>query len=132
MDKYSELYNIIIRYFLIFTSFLFLSGVWLFVISQTDEIDVKSLIGVLEVAVPHLLAMSVVFFVLAHFLLFMENLDRDKAMKFSMLFYLLIILETMSANLFWIKVTILSIMLLGIIWIFYRISLAIYLSRIVR
>ncbi len=120
MDKYSELYRIVIRYFLIFTIFLFLSGVWLFIIAKESEIDVKSLVGTLEVAVPHLLGMSVVFFILAHFLLFVENLDTNGVVKASMLFYMLIILEIVSVGFFWIRATLLIIMLIGIVWIFYK------------
>ena len=123
------MYEIIIRYSLVFTILLFSSGVWLFVINQTDTIDAKSLERILEVAVPHLLSMSVLVFVLTHFLLFIEDLDKQKALKFSMILYFVIVIENLSSSFVYIQATALFIMGISFAWLGYRLSTCTKVSK---
>ncbi len=109
-------YIIIIRYSLIFTGLIFISGVWLFVLAQSSEVDEKSLESVLEVAVPHLLAMSVLVFVLCHFLLFIDKVDKKRALKFSIFLYILVILQNISN----LKAYVIFFMGISFIWLVYQ------------
>jgi len=132
MIESNRFYTITIKYTLVFAALLLASGLWLFVLSGSFREDAltKSLEGVLEVAIPHLFAMSVLAFVLSHFLLFIESINKKKVLKFIVILYLAILLENVSHYFisleFWIFVWIhllaLLVMVFGFGWLIYTIA----------
>ncbi len=132
MIQSSRLYTITIKYTLVFASLLLASGLWLFILqgSFREAALTKSLEGVLEVAVPHLFAISVLAFVLSHFLLFVESIDKKKVLKFIVMLYLTILLENVSHYFIslefqifvWIHLLALFAMVLGFAWLIYTIA----------
>ncbi len=131
MIESNRLYTITIKYTLVFASLLLTSGLWLFILQGSFREDAltKSLEGVLEIAVPHLFAISVLAFVLSHFLLFIESIDKKKVLKFIVILYLAILLENVSHYFIslefkifaWIHLLALLVMVLGFAWLIYTI-----------
>jgi len=113
MDKR---FKIVINYSLVFANLIFFSGVWLFILNQENQIEKESALAILEVIVPHLLAMSIVVFILCHFLLFIEDFNKNRVLKFSLFLYLLVLLE----NIFDFKIYILFMMGASFIWLSYK------------
>ncbi len=122
MDKR---FKIVINYSLVFANLIFFSGIWLFILSQEKQIEKESALAILEVIVPHLLAMSIVVFILCHFLLFIEDFNKNRALKFSLFLYLLVLLE----NIFDFKIYILFMMGASFIWLSYKLLSIEYLTN---
>jgi len=68
-------YKVSIRYFLLMSLMLLLTGIWMLLLHTSLSVDgfsdyyvQKSVFGLLEVATPHLFAMGTVIFILTHFL----------------------------------------------------------------
>ncbi|MCH9814735.1 MAG: hypothetical protein K0U47_12425 [Epsilonproteobacteria bacterium] len=69
-------FAIVIRYFLLLTVLLLITGAWMFTLHTHWSVDgttayytQKSFFGLLETVSPHLFGMSIIFFILTHFLL---------------------------------------------------------------
>lgn len=132
MNEKNRLYVLSIGYSLVFATFLLVSGLWLFILSENAPI--RSLEGVLEIIVPHLFAMSILAFVLSHFLLFIESIEKKKVLKFIVVLYLAIFFENLSEffislewQIFvWIHFFSLLVMVCGFIWLIYTIAIDIF------
>ena len=100
--KNRHLYKIVIGYMLLFVVAILFSGGWLFLLSQgLENIQVvdtliqfvdtpapKSLHGWVEVASPHLFAMGVLIFVVAHFMLFSNRFRHSTSKSLAWLLYM--------------------------------------------
>jgi len=100
--KNTHLYKIVIGYMLLFVVAILFSGGWLFLLSQgfgdTSIMDTlirfidtpapKSLHGLVEVASPHLFAMGVLIFVVAHFMLFSNRFKHNTSKSLAWLLYI--------------------------------------------
>ncbi|GEM_PF-3152352 len=93
MKNIDHLYMLTLRYSLLFTCSIVISGVWLFALHMTPEQHsyTKSLESVLEVVVPHLFSVSILAFVLLHFLLFVREVLSSTIIKLSLLTSLLLL-----------------------------------------
>ena len=88
---------VIIRYFLLMTTLLFLTGLWMFIEHTSLSLEgvlkyyePKSFFGLLETVSPHLFGMSLVVFILTHFYTVVEGIEQKKNWLFG-LFGLMII-----------------------------------------
>jgi len=133
--KNMALYNIPIRYMLIYVFLILMSGVWLFLLSQgldssesvmctlknviTSPAD-KSVEGMMEVVVPHLFAIGTLIFVTAHFMLFSTRVSQKVSLTVARMLFVFALLDIFAyfAIIFglvvsgWIKVVWLSLFLL--------------------
>lgn len=109
--KNIALYAIPIKYMLIYAVLILASGLWLFLLSQgldssqsvmntlKDVIsapDTKSIRGLIEVAAPHLFAMSAFIFVAAHFMLFSTRVPQKVSLVVAMLLFALALFDIFS------------------------------------
>ncbi|WP_309498900.1 hypothetical protein [Sulfurovum sp.] len=109
--KNIALYAIPIKYMLIYAVLILASGLWLFLLSQgldssqsmmhtlKDVIsapDTKSIRGLIEVATPHLFAMSAFIFVAAHFMLFSTKVPQKVSLVIAMLLFALALFDIFS------------------------------------
>jgi len=97
--KNIHFYNIPIAYMLVYTVAILTSGVWIFLLTQglgnLDRLATlekiiespmpKSLHGFVEVATPHIFAMGLLLFVVAHFMLFSTKVSYTFSRKLSLL-----------------------------------------------
>jgi len=101
--KNLKLYNIVIGYMLIYSLLILLSGVWLFFRSQGVEAfdDIlkiithpasKSLHNIIEILTPHIFAMGLLIFIVAHFLLFSIKIKQKQTIIVTLwlLFFMLL------------------------------------------
>jgi len=133
MKKY-PLYALPIKYMMLFSLALLFSGLWLFLLSQDFSIKYieKSLHHSIEVATPHLFAMGILIFIVAHFLLFSTVVKNKYALIASQSLYLFMFLNIFSslfmslgyAQLIWIKLIALS----GFLFLFLLVLGMLYLS----
>lgn len=100
--KNVKLYHIPIAYMLVYTVAILGTGVWLFLLSQglgsneilttlTKIIDTpapKSMHHLVEVSAPHLFAMGMLIFVVAHFMLFSTRFSQKFSQKMSILLFI--------------------------------------------
>jgi hypothetical protein len=97
MKKY-PLYRLPVTYMLLYSILIVLSGIWLFLRSQglgsaggivailqkfLNTPVAESMQRFVEVATPHLFAMGVLIFIIAHFLLFSRRVPMRVSMKLS-------------------------------------------------
>ncbi len=133
--KNINLYKIPIIYMLIYVILILISGVWLFFLSQENIIISpadKSLHNLVEVATPHLFAIGIVIFVVAHFLLFSTKIKQKNALKLSIWLYIFALLNIGSYFLIsigwfvlgWIKI----LSLFGFLLLFILLLLSVWLS----
>lgn len=108
--KYLKLYHIPIAYMIPYTLVILATGVWMFLLSQglsnTDVLttlmhiiktpEPKSLHNFVEVAAPHLFAMSTLIFVLAHFMIFSTRFSHKFSLRVSLLLFILALLNILS------------------------------------
>ena len=131
MKRYPR-YRIPIGYMLLFAFFIVASGIWLFLLpqglSETGSLNValrqlvqspaaKSWQQFVEIATPHLFAMGILIFIVAHFLLFSTRVPRYLSMRLTLWLYIaaladifayaLIIVSIVTTG--WIKLVTLAI-----------------------
>lgn len=102
--KNLSFFHIPIRYLLLYVLALLGTGIWLFLLSQGLESsgslpgtlqkilhspEAKSLHNFVEVATPHLFAMGVMVFVVAHFMLFSTKISQKNSLIVSMILFVL-------------------------------------------
>jgi len=132
--KYLKLYHIPIAYMLVYVVGILVTGVWLFLLSQglgSSDIlqtltqiatlpETKSLHNFIEVATPHLFAMATLIFVVAHFMLFSTKISQRFSLRFSVLLFIVALLNILAYILIifgvvvsgWIKLLLLALFVL--------------------
>lgn len=100
--KNTALYNIPIRYMLIYVILILVSGLWLFLLSQGFNSSgsvmntLKNIItapahkcveGLIEVVTPHLFAIGTLIFVAAHFMLFSTKVSQKVSLVVAMVLF---------------------------------------------
>lgn len=100
--KHIALYSLPIRYMIIYIILILVSGLWLFLLSQGYESSEsiigtlqniiaapadKSLQGLIEVASPHLFAIGILIFTVAHFMLFSTNVSPKVSLIVAMFLF---------------------------------------------
>lgn len=140
------LYLIPIKYMILFSLAILFSGLWLFLLSQGfTNLDSfiktvkyiiqtprdKSIHNLIEIASPHIFAMGILIFIVAHFLLFSHKIKIRYAIVISRLLYYFMFLNIFSyffitlgwVTLGWIKIVTLSgfllvfLILLTMVWV---------------
>ncbi|RUM70429.1 MAG: hypothetical protein DSZ09_04425 [Sulfurovum sp.] len=108
--KNFKLYNITIAYMLVYVVVILGTGLWLFLLSQglgsSDIIktlsdivakpEQKSLHNFIEVATPHLFAIGILIFVVAHFMLFSTKISQKFSLVVSTLLFVLGLLNVVA------------------------------------
>jgi len=109
--KNLHFFHIPIAYLLLYTLFILVSGIWLFLLSQglngTEGIvatlgkiisapEAKSLHNMIEVATPHLFAMGTLIFVVAHFMLFSTKISQKTSLIVALVLFGLALLNIVS------------------------------------
>jgi len=115
-------YYLPLKYFLIMTLLLLISGLWMFGIRTQFNIEgissyysLKSFYGTLETVTPHLFGMGLIIFIITHFFAITKNREANKQQWLSLLLFLLILVLNISSfliasNSFWLA----SIKLIGL------------------
>lgn len=120
--KDTSLYTLPIRYMILFSILILFSGLWLFLLSPTE----KSLHNLIEIATPHILAMGILIFTLAHFLLFSTKIKRQSSRNISKWLYGFMFVNIFASffmSFAWIKLLVLSgfvllfLLLLAMLWV---------------
>ncbi len=116
-------YRIIIAYTLLFSALVLFSGLWLFALREpwSSVAITKSLQSALEQIVPHLFAMSILAFILTHFLLFINTVKPMQITRTASLIFGAILVENTTHYLtslkhsyaIWINIT--SLLLLSLL-----------------
>ncbi len=140
-------YRIPIGYMLLFAFFIFASGVWLFLLpqglAQTGSLAAalqqlghspaaKSWQQFVEIATPHLFAMGVLIFIVAHFLLFSTKISRHFSMRLGFWLYIAALADIFAYALIiagivtngWIKLAVLAIFALLFLLLFGAIAVS--------
>jgi len=93
MKKREKHYHLSIKYFLIFTFFTFSSGSTLFFVENGFSPKLKSFETIIEIFTPHVMAMGLTIFVVAHFLLFSTRYKQQFLEKIFIILVFLMLLE---------------------------------------
>ena len=129
------LYNVVIRYFLLMLILLLVTGVWLLLLHSGVTVDSllhyyaqKTLFGVLETLTPHFLFMSLMMFILTHFLALKSAYTKmDKVLSYLLLIFMFLSLITplfINENFWWIiyiKIFSMALFLVLSCWIGFRV-----------
>jgi len=108
--KHLKLYHIPIAYMLVYVIAILATGVWLFLLSQglgsSDIMQIltqiamktepKSLHNFIEVATPHIFAMGILIFVVAHFMLFSTKVSQKFSLRVSVLLLIVALLNILA------------------------------------
>ena len=108
--KQLKFYHIPIAYMLLYVVALLGTGVWLFLLSQglgsTDIIstlshivnapEAKSLHNFIEVATPHMFAIGILIFVVAHFMLFSTKVSKTFSLRISITLFIVSLLNIVA------------------------------------
>lgn len=109
--KKLHFFNIPIAYLLLYSVAILATGVWLFLLSQglnssegmaetLQKIiiapEAKSLHNLVEVATPHLFAMGMLIFVVAHFMLFSTKISQKISLVVALVVFILALLNILS------------------------------------
>jgi len=96
-------YGLALKYFLIMTLLLLLSGVWMFMLNTSLSIEgtmayyaPKSLHGLLDTVSPHLFGMGVIIFILTHFFAILKGVEQEDFKTFSVLFVVVMLVQNLS------------------------------------
>ena len=134
----SKDYKISIRYFLLMTLMLLVTGIWMLILhtslsleSFTNYYVEKSVFGLLEVATPHLFAMGTIVFIITHFLsLNRKNSSFESKLTLSLFTVMLVsnfsgfFVTEQTTYLVWVKIVstlLFFIFMLLVIWrVFFR------------
>ena len=93
MKARKKLYTLSIRYFLLYVLLTISTGLTLFFVENGLNIQVKSFESIVEILSPHLIAMGLTLFVVAHFLLFSGRFKQIFSLKVFLLVSLFIVLD---------------------------------------
>ena len=108
--KHLKLYHIPIAYMLVYVVAILATGMWLFLLSQglgsSDIVQTltqiatlpepKSIHNFIEVATPHMFAMSILIFVVAHFMLFSTKVFQKFSLRVSVLLLIVALLNILA------------------------------------
>ncbi|MEA1879474.1 MAG: hypothetical protein U9N11_02350 [Campylobacterota bacterium] len=96
-------YSLPLKYFLVLTSMLLLTGLWMFVLHTSVTVEGtlsyyegKTFFGLLETVSPHLFGMGILVFVLTHFFSMLVGVEQKNFKVFSLLFFLLMFVANSS------------------------------------
>lgn len=96
-------YGLTLKYFLVMTLFLLLTGLWMFILNTSLSVEgtaayyaPKSFYGLLETVSPHLFGMGLIIFILTHFFAILKGVKQESFRTFSILFILVMLLENIS------------------------------------
>ena len=104
-------FHIPIAYLLLYTVVIFATGIWLFLLSQglngsegtgatlqhiIASPEAKSLQNLVEVATPHMFAMGILIFVVAHFMLFSTKISQKTSLIVALVLFALALLNILS------------------------------------
>lgn len=96
-------YGLALKYFLVMTLLLLLSGLGMFMLNTSLSIEgtsayyaPKSFYGLLETVSPHLFGMGLIIFILTHFFAILKGVKQENFKTFSLLFVLVMLLENIS------------------------------------
>jgi len=96
-------YAIALRYFLVMTLLLLITGMWMFVLNTSLSVEgttayyaPKSFHGLLDTASPHLFGMGLIIFILTHFFAILKGVKQENFKMFSLLFVLVMLVENLS------------------------------------
>ncbi|HHD75937.1 MAG TPA: hypothetical protein ENK95_03815 [Campylobacterales bacterium] len=135
-----QAYKITINYFLLMLLLIIITGIWIVLLQTSLNLETitnyyvnKSLLGVLEVLTPHLLAMGTVVFILTHFLSF-KNKNTSLETKISTLLFLVMLLSNLSLLviteitpwMIWVKIISLLLFLLFSLFLMWRVFIRKY------
>lgn len=102
-----KLYRHIAGWVALMSLMLVISGGWLFLLhtNKLSELRYVSLETWLEIAVPHLIGMGTVAFILLHFFLFIKSVSSRLLLSIIPMVYLFILIDAFSilSNNIWIK-----------------------------
>ena len=96
MKRKEHFYGLAIGYFLFFVVLTLSSGVALFLVENGLNPKEKSFEGLIEIVSPHLLGMSIMLFVVTHFLLFSRKYSQKFSLKIFLAVVFLMILDQSS------------------------------------
>ena len=109
--KNLSFFHIPIVYLLFYTVVILATGIWLFLLSQglngSEGIgatlqhimvspEAKSMHNLVEVATPHMFAMGMMIFVVAHFMLFSTKVSQKTALIVALILFVLALLNIVS------------------------------------
>jgi len=96
-------YGLTLKYFLVMTLFLVLTGIWMFILNTSLSVEgtaayyaPKSFYGLLETVSPHLFGMGLIIFILTHFFAILKGVKQENFRTFSILFVLVMLVENFS------------------------------------
>ena len=109
--KNLSFFHIPIAYLLLYTVVILATGIWLFLLSQglngsegiistlqhiISSPEAKSLHSLVEVATPHMFAMGMMIFVVAHFMLFSTKISQRTSLIVALVLFGLALLNIVS------------------------------------
>ncbi len=109
--KKLSFFNIPIAYLLLYTVVILATGIWLFLLSQglndlgsisatvqhiVHSPEAKSLHNLVEVATPHMFAMGMMIFVVAHFMLFSTKISQRTSLIVALILFALALFNIVS------------------------------------
>jgi len=144
--KNLSFFHIPIAYLLLYAVVILATGIWLFLLSQglngsegivatlqhiISSPEAKSLHNLVEVAAPHMFAMGILIFVVAHFMLFSTKISQKTSLIVALVLFALALLNIVSYGAIsfglvdtgWIKLISMSLfsgvflVLLGMVWV---------------
>ena len=96
-------YAVPLRYFIVMTVMLLLTGLWMFTLHTSLSIDgtmnyysPKSFYGLLETVNPHLFGMGLLVFILTHFFAVLKGVEQKKYRLLSVLFFVVMLVANLS------------------------------------
>lgn len=128
-------YKITINYFLIMVLLMMITGIWMVLLQTSLDLENitnyyvnKSLLSILEVLTPHLLAMGTVVFILTHFLS-LKNKNTVLETRVSSLLFLVMLLSNLSLLfiteatpwMIWLKIVSVLLLLLFSLFLMWRV-----------
>ena len=96
-------YRLPIRYFIVMSLMLLMSGMWLSFLHTGWSFDgvmeyyaAKSLFGLLETVTAHLLAMGIIVFLFTHFFAVIKGIEQQNFYRISLAFFVVMLLSNLS------------------------------------
>lgn len=125
-------YSLAIKYFLIMNILLIISGLILFfshtnfsLTGISNYYSPKSIYGYLEIFTPHIFAMSLVIFILTHFIAIVKSIEINYDRYFIILIFVIILITNISPffigeeNTWFTLIKLLSLIVFILIYIYY-------------
>lgn len=95
-------YALPLKYFMIMSILLLLSGLWMFVLHSSLSIEgtlsyysPKSFFGLLETVTPHLFGMGILVFVVTHFFAIIEGVESKTYKSFSLGLFMVMLVSNL-------------------------------------